>query len=147
MVSFDFGIGNLKQDQPPSQDITDMLLHEPHSGFRVPHLAADVPVGEPHNHSVLGCVVLVLVLHNQPLPGKVVRFALCRMKVKTIVDAIRLHADMDALTFGKIKSFFTSPPPEFDFISLEISLVFHHFNKPLAKKSGNITPAGLNMRQ
>lgn len=32
-------------------------------------LAADVPVGEPDNHAVLGCVVLVLVLHNQTLSG------------------------------------------------------------------------------
>lgn len=68
------------------------------------------------------------------------------MKVKTVDDAIQLHAIMDAFTFGRIKCFLTSPPPEFDFISLEISLVFHHFNESLTRKSGNVTPAGLNMR-
>lgn len=39
-------------------------------------LAADVPVGESDDHPVLGGVVLVLVLHNQPLPGVEVSFPL-----------------------------------------------------------------------
>lgn len=40
-------------------------------------LAAEVPVGEPDDHAVLGCVVLVLVLHDQALAGKEVSFPLC----------------------------------------------------------------------
>ena len=46
-------------------------------GFHsVTDLAADIPVGEPDNHSVLGSVVLVLVLHNQSFAGIVVSLAL-----------------------------------------------------------------------
>lgn len=40
------------------------------------HLAYDVPVGEADNHPILGCVVLVLVLNNQALSGKVISFSL-----------------------------------------------------------------------
>lgn len=47
--------------------------------FSVTDLAADVPVGRPDDHSVLGRVVLVLVLHNQALSGEEVRFTLCRV--------------------------------------------------------------------
>lgn len=57
-----------------------MELPEPLSVLEIPDLAADVPVGQPHNHPVFGCVVLVLVLHNQALSCKVVCFTLCTMK-------------------------------------------------------------------
>ena len=39
-------------------------------------LAADVLVGDADNHAVLGRVVLVLGLNDQPLAGKVVGLAL-----------------------------------------------------------------------
>lgn len=40
------------------------------------HLADDVPVGGADNHPILGCVVLILVLNNQALSGKVISFSL-----------------------------------------------------------------------
>lgn len=43
------------------------------------HLANYVPVGEPDNHPVLGCVVLVLVLDYKALTCKVVRLPLLKM--------------------------------------------------------------------
>lgn len=42
----------------------------------VTDLAADIPVGQPDDHSVLGCVVLVLVLNHQALAGIEICFAL-----------------------------------------------------------------------
>lgn len=48
--------------------------------FSLSDLAADVPVGKPDDHSVLGRVVLVLVLHDQALSGIIVSFALCKVK-------------------------------------------------------------------
>lgn len=36
------------------------------------YLAYDIRVGEPDNHAVLGCVVLVLVLSHKTLAGAVV---------------------------------------------------------------------------
>uniref|UniRef100_A0A0E9XCW7 Uncharacterized protein n=1 Tax=Anguilla anguilla TaxID=7936 RepID=A0A0E9XCW7_ANGAN len=42
----------------------------------VSDLADNVPVGEPDDHPVLGCVVLVLVLDDQALAGKVVGLSL-----------------------------------------------------------------------
>ncbi len=47
------------------------------ASLSVTDLAADVPVGEPDNHPVLGCVVLVLVLHDQALAGEIISFPLC----------------------------------------------------------------------
>lgn len=41
-------------------------------------LAADVPVGEPDDHPVLGGVVLVFVLHDQAFPSEEISFTLCR---------------------------------------------------------------------
>merc|ERR1719320_1929588 len=39
-------------------------------------LAGHVSVGAPHNHPVLGCIVFVLVLDDEPLAGEVVSLAL-----------------------------------------------------------------------
>lgn len=55
------------------------LPHEFNSYVSFTDLAADVPVGEPDNHSVLGGVVLVLVLHDKALAGVEVSFPLCRV--------------------------------------------------------------------
>jgi len=44
------------------------------SGVR--YLANNVLVGGANNHAVLGCIVLVLVLHDQAFPGIVIGFAL-----------------------------------------------------------------------
>lgn len=45
-------------------------------GLKHAHLADDVPVGETDNHPVLGCVVLVLILNDKALAGKVVSLSL-----------------------------------------------------------------------
>lgn len=37
----------------------------------------------------------------------------------------------------------TSPPPEFDLISLEISLVLHHFDEPLQEKKRHRNVTGV----
>merc|ERR1719234_889295 len=42
----------------------------------VSDLAGHVSVGAPHNHPVLGCIVFILVLDDQPLAGEVVGLAL-----------------------------------------------------------------------
>mmetsp|Transcript_10798 Transcript_10798/g.26194 ORF Transcript_10798/g.26194 Transcript_10798/m.26194 type:complete len:276 (+) Transcript_10798:683-1510(+) len=44
--------------------------------LRVDDLADNVLVGDAHDHAVLGCRILVLVLNRQALAGKVVRLAL-----------------------------------------------------------------------
>ena len=44
----------------------------------IAHLAADVPIGEPHDNAVLGRVVLILILNDQALPSKVVSLPLCQ---------------------------------------------------------------------
>lgn len=59
-----------------SRVVFNVLLQEFHS---VTDLTADVPVGQPDDHPVLGRVVLVLVLHDQAFSGKEVRFTLCRI--------------------------------------------------------------------
>lgn len=40
------------------------------------HLGHDVSVGEPDDHSVFGCVVLVLVLYNQSATCLIVSLSL-----------------------------------------------------------------------
>merc|ERR1719305_196436 len=42
----------------------------------VGHLAAHISVGDPHNKPVLRCIVLILVLAHQTLPGEVVGLSL-----------------------------------------------------------------------
>lgn len=42
----------------------------------VRYLAADILVGNPDDHAVLGRIILILVLNHQALPGKIISFAL-----------------------------------------------------------------------
>jgi len=70
-------VGQANLDAIPGELVSvgsadDVISLEP----GVSDLAADVGVGEPHDHPVLGGVVLVLVLDHQPLPGIEVGLAL-----------------------------------------------------------------------
>lgn len=75
LVSFDLCIGDLTEHTQQSVGFSSI---QPLGVTRVAFtdLAADVSVGEPDNHPILRCVVLVLVLHNQALPGIEVGFTL-----------------------------------------------------------------------
>lgn len=107
--------------------------------FSILYLASYILVGNPDHQTILGSIVFVLVLGYEAFTSKVVGFALCKKhEFQNWLTLLQLSGKKPYITVNWTRKFqdiiLTTTPLEFDLESLEIGLVFDHFNETLRTK-------------